>query len=89
MSKKTIESVLQESRVFPPLFRWLVAQGGEDMAMGFQRASEIYQARSTHKIDLILYAGLPMAIMLVAAVIVGQMYPVLIALKSAMSQLGL
>lgn len=78
-----------ESRVFPPLFRWVVAQGGEDLALGFQRASDIYQARSAHRIDVLLYAAMPMAILFVAGVVAGQMYPIVIAMKNVMSALGL
>jgi type II secretory pathway component PulF len=68
------------SRVFPPLFIWIVAQGGEDLAQGFQRASDIYQARSIHKIDMILYAALPVSIMLLAGLVVGQIFPLIQAL---------
>jgi type II secretory pathway component PulF len=81
-------SFTAESKVFPPLFRWLVAQGGEDLAMGFQRASEIYQGRSAQKIDVLLYAALPMAVMFVAGVIVGQMYPIIRTLGAFIDQLG-
>jgi type II secretory pathway component PulF len=77
-----------ESKVFPPLFRWIVAQGGDDLATGFQRASEIYQARSTSKIDVLLYAALPVAIMFVAGVIVGQIYPVVKTLGTILDALG-
>ncbi len=82
-------SFTAESRVFPPLFRWLVAQGGEDPAAGFQRASEIYQARSAYKTEVLLYAALPLSILLLAGVIVGQLFPLFSALKNVMSQLGL
>jgi len=84
----TWDSFTAESRVFPPLFRWIVAQGGEDLATGFQRASEIYQARSNQKIDVLLFAALPMAVMFVAGVIAGQMYPVMKTLTSFIDQLG-
>jgi type II secretory pathway component PulF len=84
----TWSSFTADSKVFPPLFRWLVAQGGDDVAPGFQRASEIYQARSTHKIDVLLYAALPMAVMFVAGVIVGQMYPVIKTIHTVLEQLG-
>jgi type II secretory pathway component PulF len=84
----TWSSFTVDSKVFPPLFRWLVAQGGDDLATGFQRASEIYQARSAHKIDVLLYAALPMAVMFVAGVIVGQMYPVIRTIHSVLDQLG-
>jgi type II secretory pathway component PulF len=81
-------SFTAESKVFPPLFRWIVAQGGDDLATGFQRASEIYQTRSANKIDVLLYAALPMAVMFVAGVIVGQMYPVIKTLKVVLDALG-
>ncbi len=77
-----------DSRVFPPLFRWLVAQGGEDLARGFQRASEIYQARAAQKIDVMLFAVMPMAVLLVAGIIVTQMYPVINGLKTLLDQLS-
>ena len=76
-----------DSRVFPPLFVWLVAQGGENLAQGFQRASDIYHARSTNKIDLILYASLPMAIMLLAGLILGQVYPLISAIRQVLDNL--
>lgn len=78
-----------ESRVFPPLFRWLVAQGGEDLATGFQRASDIYHARSEAKIDLLLFAAMPIAVMFAGAVIVLQMFPVLTTVRNLFSSLGL
>jgi type II secretory pathway component PulF len=84
----TWDSFTAESRVFPPLFRWIVAQGGEDLATGFQRASEIYQARSNQKIDVLLYAALPMAVLFVGGVIVGQMFPVFKTLVSFIDGLG-
>jgi type II secretory pathway component PulF len=82
-------SFTANSRVFPPLFIWLVAQGGENMAQGFQRASDIYHARSTYKIDLLLYAAMPMAVMAMAGLIVGQMYPVIKGIKAMFENLGL
>jgi type IV pilus assembly protein PilC len=84
----TWDSFTAESRVFPPLFRWIVAQGGEDLATGFQRASEIYQARSNQKIDVLLYAALPMAVMFLGGVIVGQMFPVFKTVIGFIDQLG-
>lgn len=82
-------SFTAESRVFPPLFIWLVAQGGENLAEGFQRASDIYHARSSYKIDLLLYAAMPMAVMAMAGLIVGQMYPVIKGIKTFFDAIGL
>jgi len=63
-------------RAFTPLFTWLVAYGGEDLAAGFARAAEFYQARASYRTDLLLYSALPCAVMLLAVVILGQISPV-------------
>jgi len=81
-------SFTAESKVFPSLFRWIVAQGGDDLSAGFHRASEIYQARATARIDVLLYAALPIAVLFVAGVIVGQMYPVVKTLIGVLDSLG-
>jgi type II secretory pathway component PulF len=49
--------------VFPPLFLWLVAEGGEDLAGGFARAAEIYGERARHRVEMMLYAALPVAVL--------------------------
>lgn len=82
-------SFTANSRIFPPLFLWVISQAGEDMAAGFQRASEIYQARANHKTELLLYAVLPVSIMLLAALILGQIYPIARAFSDVIRQLGL
>lgn len=82
-------SFTANSRVFPPLFLWLVSQGGEDMAAGFQRASEIYSARAAHKTELLLYAVLPVSIIILATLIIGQIYPIVRAFSGVLDQLGL
>jgi type II secretory pathway component PulF len=63
------------SRTFPPLFVWLVGQAGEDLATGFGRAAEIYYARAMHRIEMLLYAVLPVSILLLGMLIVGQVLP--------------
>lgn len=65
------------NRVFPPLFVWLVAQGGENLTLGFRRAAEIYGARAAAKTDLLLYAALPLSVALVGLLIVGQVISVI------------
>lgn len=63
-----------ESRIFPPLFVWLVAQGGNDLVDGFRRASEIYRARAQSRTDMLLYAALPLAIVFVGFLMLTQVY---------------
>ena len=50
-------------RIFPPLFVWTVAQSHEDLPAGFQRASEIYQARASYRTELLLYSALPCSVL--------------------------
>jgi type II secretory pathway component PulF len=70
------DQVALGSRVFPPLFVWLVAQGGDDLAKGFQKAATIYERRAGHMIDMMLFAALPFAVVLVGLVMLGQIYSV-------------
>src|SRR5207247_9216696 len=53
-----IADIAKDSKVFPPLFVWLLAQGGEDLAAGFKKAVEIYSARALYRIELLLYVTL-------------------------------
>jgi type IV pilus assembly protein PilC len=78
----------EAGRAFPPLFIWLVAHGREDMAAGFQRAAEIYQARATHRAELLLYSALPCSVMALGVLIVLQVQPVLSSLTQMMNMLG-
>jgi type II secretory pathway component PulF len=73
---------------FPPLFIWLVQQGGEDLAAGFQKAAEIYQARASYRIELALYAALPISIILLGQMVLWQATPLFRFLIMMMNALG-
>ena len=75
-------------KVFPPLFVWLVAQAGEDLAEGFGRAAEIYYARAAHRVEMLLYAALPVAVLVLGALIFLQTYPLLGLLVGILDGLG-
>jgi type II secretory pathway component PulF len=68
------------SKVFPPLFIWTVAQSGEDLVSGFKRTAELYQARALYRTEMFLYSALPCSILLIAALILSQIQPVFRAL---------
>jgi type II secretory pathway component PulF len=68
------------SCVFPPLFVWTVTQSGEDLAAGFQRAAELYQARAVYRSELFLYSILPCSVVSLAAMIIIQILPVFITM---------
>jgi type II secretory pathway component PulF len=75
-------------RVFPPLFVWLVAHSGEDLAAGFQRASEIYRSRAIYRTEMLLYSALPCAVMALGLMILSQVQPLFAAFSAVMAGLG-
>ena len=81
----------KESRVVPPLFLWLVDSGGENLAEGFQRAAEVYQARASYRIEMLLYAALPVSILFLGVMLISQAYPVIrlfVQFGSVLDRLG-
>jgi type II secretory pathway component PulF len=76
------------ARVFPPLFIWLVGQGGEDLANGFRRASEVYHGRAMYRSELMLYFALPMSVLFLGMMLIGQFYPVMRLLTMQIDMLG-
>lgn len=77
-----------QGRLVPPLFVWLVASSGENWATGFRRAAEIYGARAHYRIELALYAALPISILLVAMLVGGEVAPVIASFARLMSSIG-
>jgi len=61
--------------IFPPMFVWLVAGAGENLAAGFERAAQVYHARAAYRSNLLLYAALPAALLFLGLVILAQMVP--------------
>jgi type IV pilus assembly protein PilC len=59
-------------KVFPPLFVWLVSSAGEDMAAGFRQAADIYRNRATHRSEILLFAALPLSVLVLGIIILTQ-----------------
>ena len=78
----------QSLRPFPPMFLWLVRKGGEDLGAGFQKAAEIYRARASYKIELLLYGALPISVLLLGQMVIWQVAPVFRTLIWMMNMLG-
>ena len=76
------------SRPIPPLFLWLVQQGGEDVAAGFQKAADIYYARAGYRIELVLYGALPLSVLLLGVMVLFQVVPVIRTLVNFMNMIG-
>jgi type II secretory pathway component PulF len=77
-----------QGRALPPLFRWVICQGGEDLAAGFGRAAELYHARATYRSDLMLHLALPLSILILGMMILAQFYPLMRVLIFQLDQLG-
>jgi type II secretory pathway component PulF len=77
-----------DSGPFPPLFLWLVQKGGEDVAVGFQKAAEIYHARASYRIEMALYGALPVSILLLGQMVLWQAIPLVRSMSWMMNMLG-
>ena len=65
-----------------------VGQGGEDLAGGFGRAAEIYYARARHRVEMLLYAFLPVAVMVLGGLILFQLSCLMRPVIAMMNALG-
>lgn len=80
--------IVAGGKVFPPLFVWVVAHAGEDLGAGFQTAGELYQARAAHRIEMLLYAALPCAVLALGLMILTQISPGLLQLLRLIRAIG-
>jgi type II secretory pathway component PulF len=62
------------SRMFPPMFVWIVAGAGEDLVSGFRRAAEMYHSRAIYRTEVALFSVLPVASMFLGAVVMSQAF---------------
>ncbi len=60
------------SRAFPRLFVWMVGQAA-DVGEGFRRAADLFQARARHRTEMLLHAGLPVAVLFLGLCILTQL----------------
>lgn len=65
------------SRLVPPLFTWVVASAGEDLAAGFNRAAEIYHSRAIYRTEVALYSVMPIASLFLGAIVLSQAFLVI------------
>ncbi len=85
---KHFSDLVQQGRLVPPLFVWLVTGAGENWARGFRRAAEIYDARAKYRVELVLYAVLPVTILFLAGIIGLEMLPLMRSFAAMMNDLG-
>ncbi|MBM3882013.1 MAG: hypothetical protein FJ387_20215 [Verrucomicrobia bacterium] len=83
-----LAQVARGGSVFPPLFVWLISHTSEDPASGFARAAELYYERAKHRIEMMLYAALPVAVLALGGAVVGQTVPLVQMLVLMLNTLG-
>jgi type II secretory pathway component PulF len=86
--RRNFAEVAHGANCFPPVFVWMVASAGDDISAGFRRAAGMYQARAGYQIELLLYGALPVAILFIGALIVGQISPFMRIMVQFMHSLG-
>jgi type II secretory pathway component PulF len=72
---KRFPELVSNRKLIPPLFTWLVAGSGEDWAGGFHHAARIYYERTLHRVEMFLYAVLPVSVLALGLLIVTQVLP--------------
>lgn len=77
-----------ESSVFPRLFLWLVGQGGENLTVGFRRAADLYYQRARHRAEMLLYAAMPVAVLVLGVLIMTQLSSVMSLITTTLNRLG-
>ena len=70
--KTAFADIAAGGRFFPPMFVWMVDGAGEDMAAGFENAAEVYHARASHGIEMMLYGAMPVSVLLLGSMLLGQ-----------------
>jgi type II secretory pathway component PulF len=71
---KKFAAIAAGSRFVPPLFIWIVDSAGEDLRLGFRQAAELYEERAQSRIQIMLYAVLPVSVLTVGSIVVGQAF---------------
>ncbi len=82
-----LQEFAESSRVFPRFFLWIASSSG-DLASGFGQAAAIYRERAFYKIELALYAALPVSILVLSVLIISQLTPAMRQLIWFMDTLG-
>ncbi|MCH8206157.1 MAG: type II secretion system F family protein [Chloroflexi bacterium] len=77
-----------DSRAFPPMFIWLVDSSEEDLAGGFAQAAEVYRQRAAQRFEMLLYAALPLSIVVLGVVVLGQFSSVMMFLGDMLDHLA-
>jgi type II secretory pathway component PulF len=86
--QKKFSDLALGGKIVPPLFIWLVAGSGEDWIAGFKQAAGIYHDRAIHRVEMLLYAVLPVSVLALGFLILAQVLPLLQLFLRMMQMLG-
>jgi type II secretory pathway component PulF len=86
--RRKFPEVAAGGTVFPALFVWLVTASGEDWAGGSSQAARVYYERALQRAETLLYAALPVSVLALAFLIVGQIAPMMRVFTEVMRSLG-
>ncbi|MEJ5238308.1 MAG: type II secretion system F family protein [Limisphaera sp.] len=64
--------VAEGSQRFPPLFIWMVAGAGEDLAAGFEQAAGFYEERARARAEQLLAVTLPVLVIVTGGIVLLQ-----------------
>lgn len=78
-----------DSRVFPPVFLALASDSGPDLAKGFSRVADTFQARAQARAETLLTTALPVAMVALGIVVLLQLLPFGMSYLSALDGLGI
>jgi len=84
----TLGEIVSGSRLFPATFLWLITNAREDPAAGFARAAQVYQTRAANRVDMLLYAALPVSVLCLGALLLFQFSAAMQPLISLLNNLG-
>ena len=76
------------SHVSPPLFMALAPESGTDLAQGFSRVADTFQARAAARAESLLYSALPVMVAALGMVIAMQLFPIFFVLVRTLDSLG-
>ncbi len=79
---------IQQSRLFPGTFKWLVRGAGGNLVEGFRAAAETYKGRAESKIETLMYTSLPFSILLLGGLMVVQFGALLSPMFKIIDMLG-
>lgn len=74
---KDFADLAEGGKTVPPLFVWLVSGSGENWAAGFKHAAKVYYERAQHRVELLLYAALPVSVLALGLLILAQVLPMM------------